>query len=132
MPYTVIGGIGEMELGEHSSSENKANILTLNNVLMFAGDIVLQDYTAGEIIATVSDDAMKPALDIVVPVYLLDDATFSIAPLIFNTDGELQIPFDYENATLYLSGIVISLNNKYYTPEIGNIFNNGTSPLSEL
>lgn len=131
MPYTVIGGIGEMELGEHSSSENKANILTLNNVIMFGGDIMLSDYTAGEIIATLSDDSMKPKNELIVPVCVTAQQT-RLAPLFLNTEGDFSLPFDYENAIVHLSGIVISVNNKYYTPEIGNIFNNGTSPLSEL
>lgn len=131
MPYTNIGAIGEIELADNAASENKANIMTLNNVIMFGGDVVLVDYHANDTFATLSEDTLYPSSPVKVPCVVTSENTDRIAVLTVNDDGTMALPFDYESATVHLSSVLVSTNNKWYTPEIGNIYNNGTSPLTD-
>lgn len=131
MPYTVIGGIGEIQLADNAISENKANIMTLNNVIMFGGDIVLVDYHANEPFATLSEETLYPALPVKVPCIVTSENTDRIVALTVHDDGTLTLPFNYDSATVCLSGVLVNTNNKWYTPKIGNIYNNGTSPLTD-
>ena len=132
MAYTVIGGIGVMTLGEGVTMPNPANVMTLNNQVMLCGDAELSEYRAGSVIATLSEDSLCPGEDVVIPVCVTSDGETRIAALTVNPLGEISLPFDYANgATVHLNGIQFTANSQYYTPEIGNIYNNGTSPLSE-
>lgn len=130
MPYTIIGGIGVMTLADNCEMNNPANVMTLNNQIMLCGNCTLTNYIANSTFATLSESDMHPDDDIYIPI-CVNDASIRIAPLHINTSGELSLPFDYTNATVYLNGIQFTSNSKWYTPEIGNIYNNGTSPLSD-
>lgn len=126
MPYTIIGGIGEMIAADNADIHNKANILTLNNVVMLCDNVNLTDYTAGETFLTLSEESFFPDTNVNIPIVVNNQLTW----LTITTDGELKLPNSYETAVVCLNGIMFSVNSKYYTPEIGNVFNNGTSPLS--
>lgn len=131
MPYTVIGGIGVMTLGEGVTMANPANVMTLNNQVMLCGDATLANYVEGATIATLSEESLFPGEDVVIPVCVTSDGETRIAPLTVSDAGVLSLPFSYTAATVHLNGIQFTANSQYYTPEIGNIYNDGTSPLSE-
>lgn len=131
MPYTIIGGIGEVELDSSASMENKCNILTLNNVVMLCDNVILNEYLAFDPILTLSEESLFPDTEICVPVCITHESTTEIVPLYINTDGTLVLHESYEAATLWLNGICFNVNSKYYTPFIGNIYDNGTSPLTD-
>lgn len=131
MPYTVIGGIGEAELESAASMNNKCNILTLNNVVMFCDNVILTDYLAFDPILVMSEESFFPDTDICLPVCITHDSNTEIVPLYIEPNGSLVLHESYENATLWLNGICFNVNSKYYTPLIGNIYNNGTSPLTD-
>ena len=131
MPYTVIGGIGVMTLADNCTMQNPANVMTLNNQVMLCGDAVLSNYSANATFATLSDEGMFPTSVVVIPVCVTSESQTRLTYLTILTNGELSLPFDYTEATVHLNGIQFTANSKYYTPEIGNIYNNGTSPLSD-
>lgn len=126
MPYTIIGGIGEFQPIESASISNKCNILTMDNIVMFCDNVTLTSYSAGSTFIKLSEESFYPSTPIAIPVVVNNTITF----LSIDTHGELRLPNSYDNAIVYLNGICFSVNSKYYTPEIGNIYNNGTSPLS--
>ena len=131
MPYTVIGGIGVMELAEGCTMANPANVMTLNNQVMFCGDAQLTGYTAGSTFATLSEEGLFPEEPVVIPVCVTSGSSTSVVPLTVQVDGGLELPSDYTSATVHLNGVQFTANSKYYTPAIGNIYNDGTSPLSD-
>lgn len=131
MSYTVIGGIGEMLLEDVASMSNKANVMTLNNVVLLCGDCTLAAYTANSVFATLSEEDLYPGTEVRVPVCVTSEGETRLTFLTVGTEGALSLPFDYASAVVHLNGICFNVNSKYYTPEIGNIFNNGTSPLTE-
>ena len=111
--------------------ENPANVMTLNNQVMFCGDAQLANYSANASFAALSDEGMFPTNVVVIPVCVTSESQTRLTYLTVQTNGELSLPFDYNEATVHLNGIQFTANSKYYTPEIGNIYNNGTSPLSD-
>lgn len=131
MPYTVIGGIGELNLSEGAAMSNAANVMTLNNVVLLCGDCTLTSYTANGVFATLSKEDLYPGTEIRVPVCVTSDGVTRLTFLTVGTEGTLSLPFDYTSAVVHLNGICFNVNSKYYTPEIGNIYNDGTSPLTE-
>lgn len=54
---------------------------------------------------------------------------YSNAILKLNSSGELNVLGNYPKAVLHTNGTVIHLNDKYYNAAIGNIYNDGSSPL---
>ena len=131
MPYTIIGGIGVMTLADNCEMHNPANVMTLNNQIMLCGNCTLTNYIANSTFATLSDSDMFPDDDIFIPVVINDTNGVFLAILRVSTLGELSLNTSMDNGLVYLNGIQFTSNSKWYTPEIGNIYNNGTSPLSD-
>lgn len=131
MPYTVIGGIGVITT--NFSTSNPCNIQTLNNIVMLCDDLeITSGYNAGDVLLTLSDSEMFPDTEIVIPICVTEGTQTRIAPLTINIAGEFTLPFNYTTAIVHLNGICFHVNSKYYTPAIGNIYNNGSSPLTAL
>lgn len=131
MPYTIIGGIGVMTLADNCEMPNPANVMTLNNQIMLCGNCTLTNYTANSSFATLSESDMCPDDDIFIPVVINDTNDVFLAILRISPLGELSLNTSMDNGIVYLNGIQFTSNSKWYTPEIGNIYNNGTSPLSD-
>lgn len=129
MAYTIIGGIGTITT--NFSTSNPCNMQTLNNIIMLCDDLEIDSpYTAGDVLLTLSDSSMFPDTEIIIPVCVTEGNQTRIAPLTINIAGEFTLPFSYTTAIVHLNGICFHVNSKYYTPAIGNIYNNGSSPLS--
>lgn len=131
MPYTIIGGIGVMTLADNCQMDNPANVMTLNNQIMLCGNCTLTNYPANSGFATLSESDMYPDDDIFLPVVINDTNGVFLAILRISPLGELSLNTSMDNGIVYLNGIQFTSNSKWYTPEIGNIYNNGTSPLSD-
>lgn len=131
MPYTIIGDIGEYETDSSASVHNKCNILTLNNVVMLCDNVIVTDYMALDPLIKLSSEMFYPNTPICIPICVQENNIVHIKPLHINTQGELYLEDSYESATIYLNGICFNINSTYYTPEIGNIYNDGTSPLTD-
>jgi hypothetical protein len=130
MAYSTIAAIGTMTLAPTLVSPNTCAFMTLNNIVNFCGNIrTINQVNANATIATLPDESMFPDYPVMFPVY----AGTSLVQMQVTTNGEIKpstaIP---PMTTIYLNGISFGVNSKYYTPEIGNIYNNGTSPLSEV
>ena len=133
MPYTTIGSIGEMTLGEGVSMGNKMAMLTRNNIVCFGDDATLMNYTAGQTLATLPDTLFRPLVTVLVPVCLTpSNGIPSYAVMTVTTEGTISINENVDSGTLHLAGVCFTVNSRYYTPQIGNIYNNGTSPLSAI
>lgn len=130
MAYTVIGGKGVITTSFVTS--NPCNLQTLDNIIMLCDDLEITNYQANDVLLTLSQPSMFPLTEIILPVCVTDSQGTRIAPLTINIAGELSLPFSYTSATVHLNGVCWHVNSKYYTPAIGNIYNNGTSPLSEI
>lgn len=131
MPYTIIGGIGVMTLADNCKMTNPANVMTLNNQIMLCGNCTLTNYTANSSFATLSEKDMYPDDDIFLPVVINDTNGVFLAVLRISPLGKLSLNTSMDNGIVYLNGLQFTSNSKWYTPEIGNIYNNGTSPLSD-
>ena len=127
MAYTHIAGIGIVNTA--NTMPNKCNIMTENNVVMLCDDVYLHNYSANSVILTLSKPMMWPLTDIVTPVCVTDSQGTSVVPLTINTSGEFKLQSSYTQATVHLNGLCFNVNSKYYNPSIGNIYDNGTSPL---
>lgn len=131
MPYGKIAYIGQMIVQSNMVMTNKSAFIDLNNVVYFCGNAMVADYTAGEVLATLPDEMMFPLQTVVIPVCVTEaDAIIpTVVPMTVNTDGTIEIGADLADADLYLSGVSFTANSRYYTPEIGNVYPNNTSPL---
>lgn len=127
MAYTVLGNIGTITTS-HSTS-NPCCIQSKDNIVMFCDDLDVSNYTANDVLLELPDASMYPSTEIIIPVCVTENNNTRIAPLTVNIAGELSLPFSYTSATVHLNGICWHVNSQYYTPSIGNIYNNGTSPL---
>lgn len=149
MPYTVIGAIGELVLSDSAtaSNGNKCVLMSLNNEVMFCDNIKVTNYSSGEEFAVLPDESMCPETSVAFPVKVttkesaltayehdngLIAAHLPFAQLTVSDTGTLSINRNLDEGTVYLCGLSFTANSKYYTPEIGNIYNNGTSPLQEV
>lgn len=134
MAYTRIADIGEIQLSNSSYSfqnGNPCNILTVDNIVMLCDNIVIPgSLSSNQTFATLSNPTkMAPLHDIILPLARINNGSYGTVRLKINTSGQLSISSSCNNATLYLNGLCFNVNDKYYTPTIGNIYNNGTSPL---
>lgn len=135
MAYNLIADIGEIQLARSTYSfenGNPCNILTRDNIVILCDNILVDSYTANSILATLSNPStMAPSHDIIIPIYrITNNSTYNAARLKINTNGELSVSSAATNGKILLNGICFHVNDKYYNPAIGNIYNNGTSPLS--
>ena len=132
MPYGKIAYIGQMTTQANMVMTNKSAFIDLNNVVYFCGNALVADYTAGSVLATLPSDMMFPLQIVVIPVCVKEsDADQpTVVPMTINTDGTIEIGIDLSDADLYLSGVFFTTNSRYYTPEIGNVYPNNTSPLA--
>ena len=128
MAYTHIANIGTAQ--SSFTIANPANIQTLDNIIMFCDDIEIANYTAGDDIVKLVSNTMYPASSMIIPVCVTDSGVTAIEPLTIADTGELSLQSSHTLATVHLNGICFHANSQYYTPAIGNIYNNGTSPLS--
>ena len=127
MAYDLIAEIGVITTTHMTA--NPCNIMTLDNIVMLCDDLDIVNYTANDVLLELSDSSMYPDTPIIIPVCVTEGTQTRIAPLTITIAGELLLPFSYTTATVHLNGICWHVNSKYYTPAIGNIYNNGTSPL---
>lgn len=131
MPYGKIAYIGQMTVQSNMVMTNKSAFIDLNNVVYFCGNAMVADYTAGDVLATLPDEMMFPLQTVVIPVCVqeADAVAPTVVAMTVNTDGTIEIGTDLNDADLYLSGVSFTANSRYYTPEIGNVHPNNTSPL---
>lgn len=138
MPYTIIGAIGECQLYDTTNyafvNNNPCAFMTLNNIVMFCDDVEINNYTAETTILKLPESSMFPSFDVFFPVIITDKSTNpnQIAQTIAKAknDGTIVLLENFTDAIVHLNGQNFHANSKYYTPTIGNIYNNGTSPLS--
>ena len=50
-------------------------------------------------------------------------------PMKIDNNGNVSLMQDFDSATVHLAGFQFTSNSRYYTPEIGNVYANNTSPL---
>lgn len=138
MPYTIIGAIGECTLDDTTNyafiNSNPCAFMTLNNIVMFCDDVEIKNYTAETAILELPESSMFPAFDVLFPVIVTDKSTTpnQISQTIAKAknDGTIVLLESFTHAVVHLNGQNFHANSKYYTPTIGNIYNNGSSPLS--
>ena len=128
MPYTILGDIQTLTLSPSAQCDNPCCILTLNNEVQLMGNIILTDYEADTMFATLPE-SMRPMNDVVVPVFLGGDTGAILVPLLVTAEGELSISQSVTSSPLYLNGVSFSCCDRYYNANIGNNFSQGTSPL---
>lgn len=132
MPYGVIGGVGVMALGEGVTMDNPCNILSLNNVIYLCDDMVLKNYTRTKTLATLSNEIFYPKKLAIVPCFLEHDGNVELVGLYLNSLGQFYLSIDVADGILHTNGLCLNVNSRYYTPEIGNIYDNNTSPIDAV
>lgn len=148
MPYGIIGAIGEAILadGFSASNGNKCVLMGLDNDVMFCDDIQVPTYSRGTALMSLPDPSMAPIDDVSFPVLVTQrkrgitaaefdagnfDAVSQWAVVTVDSSATVSIDRDLSDCTVCLRGCVFQSNSRFYTPEIGNIYGNGTSPLTE-
>lgn len=127
MAYNRLGGLGVITT--NYTTANPCNIQTLDNIIQLCDDLEIANYTANDTLLTLSDSSMRPDVPVVFPICVTEGNQTRTAACTLHTDGTFTLPFSYTDAIVHFNGICIHVNSKYYTPAIGNIYNNGTSPL---
>ena len=143
MAYNVIANIGEVidvAANDNFNDNNKCVVQTLNNILCFCANATFTQIPSNGVLFKLPSSTMYPKTIIRHPIVLGQKigtaaSTYSIGVLVINTDGTVKLigytlPSNAQ-VTLQLNGMCINVNSTYYNPTIGNIYNNGTSPLSE-
>lgn len=132
MPYGVIGGIGVMTPGTGVTMENPCNILSLNNVIYLCDDMQLKNYTAKSPLATLSEEDFFPSKEAIIPCFLEQGGTIELVALHLDMTGQFYLDEDVADGTLHTNGLCLNVNSRYYTPEIGNIYNDSSSPIDAV
>lgn len=130
MAYTNLAAIQPLvlETGFAFENSNPANFMTLDNIVMICDNIVVNgNYVKDSVFLTLQNLVMAPSTTIRIPIVVYSDDNYEIDILTINSDGEMSINNSFKNCTIHLNGICWQANSKYYTPEIGNIYNNYTS-----
>ena len=127
MAYNIIAGIGVVT--SPFNPTNPCNLQTCDNIVMVCDDVSVSNYTAGDTLIAMSDASMHPAQTLTIPVCVTHGNSTDIVPLTITPSGEVYLDHSYSSAIVHLNGICWHVNSQYYTPAIGNIYNNGSSPL---
>ena len=138
MAYTIISAIGECQLSDTTNyafvNSNPCAFMTLNNIVIFCDDVEIKNYIADSTIFELPESSMFPDFDIIFPIIVTDKSVSpnqikqSIAKA--KNNGTIVLLESFTDAIVHLNGQNFHANSKYYNPTIGNIYNNGTSPLS--
>lgn len=133
MPYAIVNAIDQYTAAGNVSLENDnpCVILTKDCLVQFMDNMVVSGYTAGNVLATLPEN-YKPVSPVtfLVPVLYEGDRTYEHMTL--TTDGTLTLPHTYATEfTIFLNGVNVNVCGTYYTNEIGNNANVGTSPIDE-
>lgn len=131
MAYNQIFTIGVCTLNDDFEfvRDNPCNIMTLDNEIILCDDIYYPyNYIAGTKIFTVSEEDMFPDYQLKIPIVV--HTLYGDFPDIFilNTDGTAHIDNSFYQPTFLTNGIMWNINANFYTPEIGNIYNDGSAP----
>lgn len=133
MAYGRIAAIGEMTTADGVTFDNgnPCAFMDLNNVIYFCDDITVNGIDTGGTILTLPDEGMHPSIETVLSIPTeTDSGDMAISFLTVDTTGNIKI-LGTPATTYHLAGYSFHINSRYYNPEIGNIYNNGTSPLTE-
>ena len=135
MAYGMIAAIGECTLADTTNYEfihdNPCALMTLSNVVMLCDDVhITGNYTGGNPILTLPDSSMFPQQELIVPIVISKSGTNYARFLRIKTDGTLALAQGNDNFDIHFAGLCFHVNCNYYTPAIGNIYDNGTSPLT--
>lgn len=134
MPYTVIGALGDMEVGGGSSCQNPCAAMTLNNCVLLCGDWDLPSCKADQPFAVLPREEMFPRRDMEFP--MVCEVDFNGRRCFVNTYmtvtalGEMSVPLD-GHVRVLSNGAVLNMSDRWYNQEIGNSSGEGTSPLTE-
>lgn len=135
MAYDIIASIGECTLGSNTYSfvhSNPCAILTKDNIVTLCDDVEITDYTANSTILTLPNSLFYPPYDIIIPIIISTSSANGQKVLKIKSNGQIVTTSAYANqsAKVRLNGLSFNVAGRYYNPTIGNIYNNGTSPLS--
>ena len=128
MPYTILGDLQTLELGETVQCNNPCCILTLDCQVMIL-DVMEVTNLSPESVIFKLPESMTPTDQIIIPVYVENSNGINLTPLYINTNGTATMRVQLSNSVLYTNGIIFNCADKYYNGEIGNNFSQGTSPL---
>lgn len=124
MPYSEIGNIGVMTAVTNASfaHSNNCNFLTLDNIGLICDDISWNgSYVSGTTLFTLTDTNMAPLYEIIIPIQVTSNNETNIEKLHILPNGSANVENSFYNPIFHTSGIQWNVNNKYYTPDIGNI-----------
>lgn len=124
MPYNRLGDLQALTLSDGVRCDNPCCILTLDCTVQLMGNMHLSGYGADTAIATLPA-SMRPLGEIRLPAYL----DTSLKRLTVTPEGEIRLGEDVAAGTLYTDGMSFNVCGRYYNPDIGNNFPQGTSPL---
>lgn len=135
MAYGMIAAIGECTLADQTNysfiNDNPCALMTLGNVVMLCDDVhITGNYTSGNTILTLPDSSMFPTQEMRVPIVISKNGTDYTYFLVIKTNGTLSLTQGNDNFDIHFNGLCFHVNCKYYTPAIGNIYDNGSSPLT--
>ena len=124
MTYAKIGGVGTFTLASGVSCGDPHVVMSMDNQVMFCANVLVTNKSAGSTLFTMPEK-FRPKYAKRIPVIVGTNVTM----LEIQTNGNASISQSVSgSANVFLTAICISYNNEYYNAEIGNVFNNNTSP----
>lgn len=128
MPYTILGDLQTLILGNTVICSNPCCILTLNCEVLLMGVMEVTNLEANSTLFKLPE-SMTPHDQIILPVYVENSDGMTIQQLLINKDGTASLKISLINSVVYVNGLTFNVADRYYNSDIGNNISQGTSPL---
>lgn len=118
MAYGHIASIGKINVS-YGTADNETVLLTIDNILCFTSTISGVTRNDGLMFATLPAEIPNPSRFMMFPAVYYD-TEYRLGIFYLNTNGNIGTEQNLSNATVYLNGISLNMNNDYYNDTIGN------------
>ena len=118
MAYNRIAGIGNGT--SNQTMNNKTVIQTMDNILCFCGNMSGVTKNASTAIFQIPD-SMRTFVDVIrFPAVYNESGTYKVGAFVLRNNGYLYTLQALNNATVFLNGICLNINDYFYNDTIGN------------
>lgn len=126
MPYTKIGGMAEVTVGEKVACDCPWVILTMDNELIFLGDFTVSDNTEANMMLFTLPKGYRPKKDMLMQIGCLKTETSTdvgMATVKFGADGKVITTSKPISATAsyLLRNRSVCIADAFYNAELGNL-----------
>lgn len=132
MPYAKIGGMAQVTLAENIECDCPWVILTMDNALVFLGDFTVTTATSGTTLLCTLPEGYRPKNDMYVQCVVKENKTsltLYTTSVALSSDGQLKttVATMAKGDSYQFHNKEISIMDKFYNPDIGNLTTSKTS-----